>query len=61
MGDHGAYRRVGDWTHMTHLEKWSLLFKLTIGIHMLEIQGMEVLAAALTSGPSASSPVGKIF
>ena len=45
-------------------DKWGLLIKLTTGVHLLEIQGMEALAAAcvtaqrcreLTSATSASS------
>jgi len=51
--------------HQSFFDKWGLLIRLTTGVHLLEIQGMEAFAAAacvaarrcreLTSETSASS------
>ena len=50
--------------HQSFFDKWGLLIRLTTGVHLLEIQGMEAFAAAcvaarrcreITSATSASS------
>jgi hypothetical protein len=61
------FEREGQTPRPSFFEKWGLLIKLPTGVHLLEIQGMEAIAAAcvaaqrcreLTSGPSAPSPAG---
>jgi len=69
MADYVAdFEREGQTPRPSFFEKWGLLIKLTTGVHLLEIQGMEAIAAAcvaaqrcreLTAVPSAPLPVGQ--
>jgi hypothetical protein len=69
MADYVAdFEREGQTPRQGFFEKWGLLIRLTTGVHLLEIQGMEAAAAAcvaaqrcreLTAVPSAPLPAAR--